>query len=276
MIKLNSSILLCLLMLTSVSKAQQLRNTNTMRRVPAQTVSPDSTAPPTPDTSTPTEGTTTFEDTASSPDDNDAAFEEAAKANAEAAGMTTPAEATPATSATTARPRAKRLPVTSLSSWAVGLATLQWNENITVSQLGTTRSSNMNYNGMGLQLQKETIFLKWGWSVGAMLAAGRANAGPFSNDLKIERQSFNMIAITPRAFWRLTNKVNVGGTAMIYMRNIDLPTGNGVDATAGRKNNAAILADMNLRIFKAWDFYQAIGPIAEGAYLWKIGVNYRY
>jgi hypothetical protein len=271
--KLNTSILLSLLMISSVSEAQQLRPANSMKRIPAQTATTDESA--TTDSSTNTD--TTFDDSAaSSPDDNDAAFEEAAKANAEAAGNNTTSDSESAAGVTTARPRAKRLPITSLSSWAVGVTTLQWNENMTVSQLGTTTSSNMTFNGMGLQVQKETIFLQWGWSVGAMLAAGRANAGPFGNDLKIDRQNFSMLAITPRVFWRLSNKVNIGGTALVYMRNIDLPSGNGVDATAGRKNNAAILADMNLRIFKAWDFYQAIGPIAEGAYLWKIGVNYRY
>ncbi|UYL07566.1 hypothetical protein B9G69_010970 [Bdellovibrio sp. SKB1291214] len=248
MITLNTSLLFCLvMMMTATSAAQQAQDATT------------------------SDSDITFEETVTIDPDSDDAFEQAVQNDGQ---ETEPSESTEGTSI--ARPRAKRLPPVTVTSWAVGLTSLQWNENMTVSQLGVTTSSNMNFNGIGLQLQKEIHYMRWGWSAGALLAAGRANAGPFSNDLKVERQNFSMLAITPRLFWRLTNKVNVGGTAMIYMRNIDLPSGNGVEAAAGEKYNVAVLADMNLRIFKAWDFYQAIGPIDEGAYLWKIGVNYRY
>jgi len=36
------------------------------------------------------------------------------------------------------------------------------------------------------------------------------------------------------------------------------------------------IADMNVRLFRKLDFYQGIGPMAEGTTLWKIGLNYRY
>jgi hypothetical protein len=255
--KMKTSILLCLLLTSSLAGAQQTKSV-LKPRVPAQSATPEAPAPT--ESSTPPEDTTA---TTTPP--------------AEPTVINPDAEADPnQIGVTTARPRGMRLPVQSVSTWAVGLTTLQWNEKLTVSQLGTTTNSNMNFNGMGLILQKETYFLQWGWNIGGMIAAGRANAGPFANDLKIERQNFTMLALTPRIFWRLSNSVNIGGTAMIYIRNIDLPTGNGVDMTAGRKNNAGFLADMNLRIFKMWDFYQAIGPINDGAYLWKVGVNYRF
>ncbi|QDK46094.1 hypothetical protein DOM22_13460 [Bdellovibrio sp. ZAP7] len=261
--KMKISILLCLLLTSSLASAQQPK-ANGKTRIPAQSTTSENTTPTTPATTTATEGSTTFEDTAETPAEDATAINPDAETDSNQVGVTT------------ARPRGMRLPVQSVSSWAAGVTTLQWNEILTVSQLGTTTKSNMNFNGVGLILQKETYYLQWGWNVGGMLAAGRANSGPFANDVKIERQGFTMMALTPRIFWRLTNSVNIGGTAMIYIRNIDLPTGNGVEMTAGRKNNAGFLADMNLRIFKTWDFYQAIGPINDGAYLWKVGVNYRF
>ncbi len=264
--KMKISLLLCLLLTSPWAHAQQKPST-ARARVPAQTAPGETAAEP--EVNTPAEENT---ETPQAPESEAAATPEA-PATPQAPPAT---DSTQVNATTAARPRPMRLPVQSLSSWAVGLTTLQWNEKLTVSQLGTTTNSNLNFNGAGLVLQKETIYRQWGWNFGGMIAGGRANGGPFNNDVKIERQSFSMIALTPRIFWRLTNSVNVGGTAMIYMRNIDLPTGNGVEMTAGRKNNAGFLADMNLRIFKTWDFYQAIGPINDGAYLWKVGVNYRF
>ncbi|WP_413584678.1 hypothetical protein [Bdellovibrio sp. HCB274] len=268
--KMKISILLCLILTSSLASAQQ-RKRSVKPRVPAQATTQESTSGTTPDTPAATESTTATGDSSeASPEDPAAPSEEATVSTPDTSADPNQA------SVTSLRPRPKRLPVQSISSWAVGLTTLQWNEKLTVSQLGSTTNSNMNFNGMGLVLQKETYYLQWGWNVGGMLAVGRANSGPFANDVKIERQGFTMLALTPRMFWRVTNSVNVGGTALIYIRNIDLPSGNGVDITAGRKNNAGFLVDMNLRIFKEWDFYQAIGPINDGAYLWKIGANYRF
>ncbi|MEK2688192.1 hypothetical protein [Bdellovibrio sp. GT3] len=177
---------------------------------------------------------------------------------------------------TTLRPRGMRLPTDPGEFWIVGLTSLQWNEKLSVTQGATTQSSNMSLNGAGIVIEREFERAQWGWSIGAVLGSGRANSGPFDNDIKMERESFKIYGLTPRAFWKLTDQVNLGGSAFIYHRNLDLPSGSGVSSSAAKATNVAILADMSLRLFTDWDFYQAIGPLDEGAYMWKIGVNYRF
>ncbi|WP_413557708.1 hypothetical protein [Bdellovibrio sp. HCB209] len=258
----TTSLLLALIMTASLAEAQ---TTRARKRVPAQTET----------AVTENTGATESGENSDTPvveDPNAPSMEY----NTDAASADSTETVTTPDGNTTLRPRAKRLPKTSVSSWAAGIQSLQWNEPLNVSQLGTTTKSHLNFNGIGLVLQKETYYLQWGWNIGGMLGIGRANGGPLPDGTPIERQSWNMFAITPRLFWRITNSVNVGGTAMVYMRNIDLPTESGTDITAGRKTNASFMADMSLRIFKEWDFYQAIGTAGDNMTIWKIGVNYRY
>ncbi|WP_413575047.1 hypothetical protein ACLVWU_12370 [Bdellovibrio sp. HCB290] len=192
---------------------------------------------------------------------------------------TTPAEfseTTPADANNSMRPRAKRLPTDPGEFWIIGLTSLQWNEKLSVTQSGSSESSNMSLNGAGLTVEREFEKAQWGWSIGALIGAGRANSGPFANGVKVDRQTFKTYGINPRAFWKLSDQVNLGGTIYIYHRSLDLPSTSDVSSSAAKSTNAAIMADLSLRIFTDWDFYQAIGPLDEGAYLWKIGLNYRF
>ncbi|MBO9665907.1 MAG: hypothetical protein J7501_03765 [Bdellovibrio sp.] len=180
---------------------------------------------------------------------------------------------------TVARPRPQRLqPKKSVSSWAAGISTMQWNETLAVTQTGKTAYLPANFNGIGLVFQKETFYLRWGWNFGGVIGVGNANGGGTDQGITYtqDRQSYNMLGLTPRVFWRLTNRVNVGVTGFIYSRNITWPTSPGADVDSGRRMNIMALADLNIRILDRWDFYQGIGNVAPQSTMWKIGVNYRF
>lgn len=163
----------------------------------------------------------------------------------------------------------------SSASWNVGLSLLQWNENLKIIQAGTTSSDFANYNGMMVSVQKETIYYRWGYSAAAFLGAGRANGGGMGTYLA-DRVAFNVIGVQPRIFWRYSGRINVGVSAMAFMKNIDWPTAALETVDSGRKTNIMGLADMNIRLFQKYDLYQGIGPLAEGSTLWRVGVNYRF
>lgn len=181
-----------------------------------------------------------------------------------------PAEAKTATRA--ARPK-------SLQSWGVSLSALQWNENLKLQQGINTDKDVANYNGLIVTLQKEITYYRWGWSAGAFIGSGRANGGGNSSVITYEKSkvAFTVFGVSPRVFYRLSGRINAGITGMAFMKNIDWPK----DATnqtidSGRNLNVMGMADLNVRLFQKWEFYSGMGPLSEGATLWKVGMNYRF
>ncbi len=88
--------------------------------------------------------------------------------------------------------------------------------------------------------------------------------------------NFTMAGLAPRGFYRLSDKVSLGLSAMIFSRNINWPEPSGKSVDAGTNVNASLLADINLRLFDHWDFYQGLGTMNAGSTLWKLGVAYRF
>ncbi|HEX7673252.1 MAG TPA: hypothetical protein VF412_03725 [Bdellovibrio sp.] len=172
-------------------------------------------------------------------------------------------------------PSAKK---THVESRAIGLSSIQWNEPLILKQAGKKETDVANYSGLALSYQKEFTYYHWGWNVGGFLATGRANGGGNSTiTYQKDKQSFTMVALTPRAFYRLTGRVNVGVSALIYYRNIDWPTDTaGLTVDATRNFALTALADINVRLSDSFDFYQGLGPLDQGSTFWKIGLAYRF
>ncbi|WP_374074003.1 acid shock protein [Bdellovibrio bacteriovorus] len=221
-----------------------------------------------------------FAQEATSEEEDPAASSETA-APTEAATPTTeaaPAEATE-TPAAPAKTAARAARPKSLQSWGVSLSALQWNENLKLQQGINTDKDVANYNGLIVTLQKEITYYRWGWSAGAFIGSGRANGGGNSSVITYEKSkvAFTVFGVSPRVFYRLSGRINAGVTGMAFMKNIDWPK----DATnqtidSGRNLNVMGMADLNVRLFQKWEFYSGIGPLSEGATLWKIGMNYRF
>ncbi len=195
---------------------------------------------------------------------------------------TTPTTEAPATESEEAKSVAtapvKKKTVTSVTSSAIGISTLQWNEALLLKQAGKSETDVANYSGLALSYQKETIYYHWGWNFGGFIGTGRANGGGNATTIAYQKdkQAFTIIGISPRVFYRLTSKVNVGLTGMAYVRNVEWPTDTaGLTVDATRNFTLTALADLNLRITDQIDFYQGIGPLDKGATFWKIGLAYR-
>lgn len=184
-----------------------------------------------------------------------------------------------ATTTTVAKPRPRKK-ITSITQWTAGLSSLQWNEHLSVLKAGKTSYFPANYNCLALGLSKETTYLRWGWNFGVLFGVGRASGGGDDSATSISynqsKQAFSIVGITPRVFWRLTNRVNVGGSAFVYSRSITWPDDATTSVESGRRLNTTIIADLNIKLLNQWDFYQGIAPLEAGATLWKIGINYRF
>jgi hypothetical protein len=179
-----------------------------------------------------------------------------------------PAENQTATQAPAAKTRR-------LENWVFGGAVMQWSEEMRFRQAGATRRSVANFNGAILQASKEFTYYRVGWSLGAFVGSGKAN-GDSPGLYEEGNLVFSVLGAQTRAFYRLNGRVNFGLSFMIFNRNLAWPELNGVSAESGKNPNINGVADLNVRLFKNWDFYQGIGPMAEGTTLWKIGLNYRY
>lgn len=168
---------------------------------------------------------------------------------------------------------------TSHSSWALGLSTLQWNESLTLQQGANSAKDTANYSGLAMSLQKEWVQAHWGWNVGGFIGTGRASGGGNSSTLTYQKdqQAFTIIGATPRAFYRVTGRVNLGMTALVYSRSVDWPTNSaGVSVDASKTFTMTALLDMNLRLSNSVDFYQGLGPLEKSGTFWKIGLAYRF
>jgi hypothetical protein len=166
----------------------------------------------------------------------------------------------------------------SFADWSVNVSTLNWNDKLKLRQGITTETEFANYNAVAITIQKEFNIKRWGYVLGVFFGSGQANGGGNSSVVTYQQSKVNFMAagLSPRVFYRLSDKVSGGVSSLIFNRSITWPTDNNINVDAGRSINATILADLNFRIFNHWDFYQGVGPLAEGATMWKLGLGYRF
>ncbi len=164
-----------------------------------------------------------------------------------------------------------------LQSWGVSLSTLQWNENLRVQDGINMSRQPANYNAITVTLMKEITYYRWGWSAGAFIGSGRANGGVPGEGYLQDKVAFTTYGVSPRAFYRFSGRINAGVTLMGMYKNIDWPRETSTQIVDdGRSLYVSGLLDLNIRLFRKWDFYSGIGPLTEGTTLWKIGANYRF
>lgn len=166
----------------------------------------------------------------------------------------------------------------SSSDWGVSVSSLVWNDKLTLRQGITSETKSANYNSFVLTAQKEFNIRRWGYALGLFAGVGQANGGDSNGSIKYlkSKVNYSLFGVSPRLFYRLSERISLGTSALVFLRMIDWPVDTGQTIDAGRNTNATILADINIRLFTNWDFYQGVGPQAEGSTLWKLGVNYRF
>lgn len=161
---------------------------------------------------------------------------------------------------------------------AITLSSIMWNDTLKLQQGITTDKDFANYNGLILGVQRDVLYHRWGWSLGGFIGSGRANGGGVATNLTYQQDKvpFTVYGVSPRIFYRHTGRINLGITGLAFMKSIAWPTDGTINIDSGRNLNMMAMLDLNIRLFPRWDFYSGIGPLREGATLWKIGLNYRY
>lgn len=191
-----------------------------------------------------------------------------AQESAEEIDLDIPGTAAPVERTAPSRPRY-------ITNWVFGGAVMQWSEEMRFRQNGVTKRTVANFNSAILQAYKEFTFYRAGYSLGFFVGSGKANgdaAGIYDEGNIV----YSVLGAQARVFYRLTGRVNFGAAFLAFNRTFAWPDGNGITAESGKNPNLMGLADVNLRLFKNWDFYQGIGPMSDGTTMWKIGLNYRY
>lgn len=189
----------------------------------------------------------------------------------------TPAAEAAESAGTSATPAATPKKVRSRENWGLSLSTLQWDETLRIQDGITNSHVPANYNAVTITAMKEVTYLRWGWSAGAFIGSGRSNGGSDSEPYLADKVAFTVYGVAPRAFYRLSGRINAGLSGMLFFKVIDWPKASSTQTVdAGRSMNISALMDLNIRLFQRWDFYTGIGPLTEGSTIWKIGVNYRF
>lgn len=155
-----------------------------------------------------------------------------------------------------------------------GLQILQWDEELRYLIGGAKVTGNANFNALALMAQREINYKTWGWSFGGLLGRGKAQGS--REGYEASNVAYVIYSGQARLFHRLNNRISLGGSIMVFGRTVSWPDSNGISAESGRALNLTPLVDVNVRLGKKWDFYQALGPTQEGSSLWRLGLNYRY
>ena len=184
-------------------------------------------------------------------------------------------EVAPASRARVRVPRA----ATSATYQSVGVGYMVWNEDLRLQQSGVVTSAPANYQGASVNFQSETIYRRWGWSVAGFIGSGRANAGD-AFDAQVPytqaKQAWTLLGASPRVFYRLTGRVNMGLSVPLMMKMVEWPAAPGMTIDSGKKMITSGAFDFSIRLNNKWDLYQGIGALSnDSSTMWRVSLNYR-
>lgn len=165
------------------------------------------------------------------------------------------------------------------SYFGASVSAIEWTDALQIREGVTVANDYASYNGLMFSVQKEFNYGYWGWSGGAFIGIGSAVGGGNSEVIAYSKNKvgFILYGFSPRVFYNLSGRISLGVSVLGFMRNINWPTNNSIQTVdSGRNINVTGLADINIRLFKKWDFYTGIGPLSESSTFWKIGLLYRY
>lgn len=161
----------------------------------------------------------------------------------------------------------------------LSVSTIEWTDALQIREGVTVANDYASYNGLMFSIQKEINYGAWGWSGDAFIGIGSAVGGGNSELISYSKNKvgFILYGFSPRVFYNLSGRISLGVSVLGFMRNIDWPANASTQSIdSGRNINVTGLADINIRLFKKWNFYTGIGPLSERSTFWKIGILYRY
>lgn len=166
-------------------------------------------------------------------------------------------------------------------SYLLGLSYLQWSEQMSLQSGGVVAQDVANFSGYQLSFESEISSSNFGASMGLCLGQGKAAGGGNSSTISYQsgRQSWMSYGAFARVYQKLTGRIYLGLRAPLFSRKVQWPSsGVGMSAESGKGLNAGLLLELNIRVTKKLDFFQAVGPFssADGATLLLAGLAYRF
>ncbi len=163
------------------------------------------------------------------------------------------------------------------TSQSIGLAQIQFQEDLRLEKTITRGTDFANYRGTVLQFQKQSSIKEIGFSMGALAGTGRAVAAGSDDTLVYSGGAkWFLFGITPKIYYRLTRPVSFGIQGLAFFKNVQWADYNGISATSKHNFNFAVLGDISIQILPELELVQSVGSINGDATLWKIGLNYLY
>ena len=162
--------------------------------------------------------------------------------------------------------------------WIFSASTMIWNEKLELQQGVDIFEDVANFGAVIFMINREFNSENWGVHIGLFTGMGKVNGG--GNTPAIDYSEGNvpltLIGFTPRIYYNLSDRINIGASAFNFIKSMSWPEKTGVRVSSGRNFNSALALDIHYKIFENWELNQGLGGVAEGNTLWHIGVNYRF
>ncbi len=172
-------------------------------------------------------------------------------------------------------------PGPALERWLLTGEFNSWVEKLSVTNgSGGMQDSKASYYGMGIGVEKNFYYAKWGWGIGGGIAGGSAVGGDKNTGLKYfeARVPWTALRITPRVFYRMGPKVDLGIDLSSYFKNADWPSGTNGDMSvqSGSKMITGGFIDLRARVGQSFEYIQSFGMVYKDETMyWRVGLAYR-
>ncbi|WP_413578299.1 hypothetical protein ACLVWU_07130 [Bdellovibrio sp. HCB290] len=168
-----------------------------------------------------------------------------------------------------------------MERWQLSAEFNSWVEKLSITDnLGATQDSKASYYGFGVGVEKNFHHATWGWGIGGGIASGSAVGGDKSAGLNYfeARVPWMAFRITPRVFYRLGPKVDLGFDLNTYMKNVNWSSGSSGNMTvqSGSKMISGGFIDLRARVSERFEYMQSFGMVYKDETMyWRVGLAYR-
>ncbi|WP_413587251.1 hypothetical protein [Bdellovibrio sp. HCB274] len=168
-----------------------------------------------------------------------------------------------------------------MERWLLTAEFNSWVEKLSITDnLGGSQDSKASYYGFGVGAEKNFYHAYWGWGIGGGIASGSAVGGDKNSGLNYfeARVPWMAFRITPRVFYRLGPKVDLGFDLSTYMKNVNWSSGASGNMTvqSGSKMISGGFIDLRARLSERFEYMQSFGMVYKDETMyWRIGLAYR-
>lgn len=161
-------------------------------------------------------------------------------------------------------------------SWSIGFGNQKWNEDLQLHQVLQNENDFATFDAYIFSATQDVAYDSWGWSISALAGLGHASGGGNSPAITYNKEvSFSLLGVAPRIYYILSKRINIGVTVQPFIKFVKWPDSGNISARSQGTFNVSGLLDLKIRLNPRFDFYSGIGPLSDGATIWKIGVNYQ-